>query len=70
MAFNDEHPVDIKEKAPCILVNIAFRNSAKEFIISNHEALKKLLLNYIINRNVKLQIALVFCVSNSKYGLA
>ena len=63
MALDDEHPVDTKEQALCILANIASGNSSKEFIMSNEEVLKKL-LNYMINSNVKLQIASVFCVSN------
>lgn len=63
MALDDENVVEIKEQALCILANIASGNTSKEFIMSNEEVLKKL-LNFMINSNVKLQIAAVFCISN------
>lgn len=63
MALDDENVAEIKEQALCILANIASGNTSKEFIMSNEEVLKKL-LNYMINSNVKLQIAAVFCISN------
>ncbi|XP_014679339.1 PREDICTED: armadillo repeat-containing protein 8-like, partial [Priapulus caudatus] len=49
--------------ALCILANIADGNSAKEFVMSNEDVLKKI-TSYMMHSNVKLQIAATFCISN------
>lgn len=54
---------EVKEQALCILSNIADGDSAKNFIMSNEDVLKKV-TNYMLNHNSKLQIAAVFCVQN------
>ncbi|KAG1714933.1 Armadillo repeat-containing protein 8 [Nymphon striatum] len=57
------HAPNVKEQALCILANIADGESAKDFIMSNEDVLKKL-MNYMIHANVKLQIASTYCISN------
>ncbi len=54
---------EVKEQALCILANIADGDTAKHFIMSNEDVLKKV-TNYMLHTNPKLQIAAVFCVQN------
>ena len=42
-----EHSPDVKEQALCILANIADGETAKEFIMSNEDVLRKL-TNYMV----------------------
>lgn len=61
--LDGEHCADIKEQALCILANIADGDTAKEFLITNEELLKRL-KSYMSNGNIKLQVASVYCISN------
>ncbi|XP_002734995.2 armadillo repeat-containing protein 8-like [Saccoglossus kowalevskii] len=63
LILEGEHSVEVKEQTLCIVANIADGCSAKEFIMSNDDVLKKI-TNYMIHANVKLQIAATYCVSN------
>lgn len=63
MILDEDHSVDIKEQALCILANIASGTTAKESIMSNEHILKKL-VSFMIHDNVILQIASVYCISN------
>ena len=47
----------------CILTNIADGDSAKTFIMSNEDVLKKV-TSYMKHHSSKLQVAAVFCVQN------
>ena len=55
--------LDVCEQALCILANIADGDTAKSFIMSNEDVLKKI-TNYIIHTSPKLQMAAVLCVHN------
>uniref|UniRef100_T1HV19 Armadillo repeat-containing protein 8 n=1 Tax=Rhodnius prolixus TaxID=13249 RepID=T1HV19_RHOPR len=63
LILDGNHSVDVKEQALCILANIGDGDTAKEFIMSNDDILKKL-QEYMSHNNVKLQIAAIFCISN------
>ncbi|XP_046396149.1 armadillo repeat-containing protein 8-like isoform X2 [Ischnura elegans] len=63
LILEGNHGAEVKEQALCILANIADGDSAKEFIMSNEDVLKKL-TNYMMHSSVKLQIAAIFCISN------
>lgn len=58
---------DVKEQALCILANIGDGDTAKSFIMSNEDVLKKI-TNYMIHTNPKLQMASVVCVHNLSYA--
>ena len=58
---------DVKEQALCILANIGDGDTAKTFIMSNEDVLKKI-TNYMIHTNPKLQMAAVVCVHNLSYA--
>jgi len=45
----------VKEQALCVLINIADGDSAKSFIMSNEDVLKKI-GNYMMHTNPKLQV--------------
>jgi hypothetical protein len=47
LILEDEHSPDVKEQALCILANIADGETAKEFIMSNEDVLRKL-TNYMV----------------------
>ncbi|XP_033102004.1 armadillo repeat-containing protein 8-like [Anneissia japonica] len=61
--LEEDHPPGVKEQTLCILANIADGVTAKNFIMSNEDILKKI-TNYMLHGNVKLQIAATFCISN------
>lgn len=63
LILEGDHSAAVKEQALCILANIADGDTAKAFIMSNEDVLKKL-TTYIAHSNVKLQIAATFCISN------
>uniref|UniRef100_T1J6L0 Armadillo repeat-containing protein 8 n=1 Tax=Strigamia maritima TaxID=126957 RepID=T1J6L0_STRMM len=63
LILDGDHSPEVKEQALCILANIADGDSAKDFVMSSDEVLKKL-ATYMMHPNVKLQIASTFCVSN------
>ncbi|XP_022109412.1 armadillo repeat-containing protein 8-like [Acanthaster planci] len=63
MILEGDHPPDVKEQTLCILANIADGHSAKEYIMSNEDILKKLTY-YMRIEHVKLQIAAVYCINN------
>ncbi|KAK4012721.1 armadillo repeat-containing protein 8 isoform X2 [Daphnia magna] len=63
LILEGEHSPDVKEQALCILANIADGETAKEFIMSNEDVLRKL-TNYMSHSNVKLQTAATFCIGN------
>lgn len=63
-----EHVSEVKEQALCTLSNIADGESAKEFIMTNDDILQKL-MNYMMDSNVKLQIAATFCISSKHLTL-
>lgn len=63
LILEGEHSCEVKEQALCILGNIADGTSAKEFIMSNEDILKKL-TSYLLNSNVNLQTAATFCINN------
>ncbi|XP_071447494.1 armadillo repeat-containing protein 8-like [Hetaerina americana] len=63
LILEGNHGAEVKEQALCILANIADGDSAKEFIMSNEDVLKKL-TNYMMHSSVRLQIAAIFCISN------
>lgn len=42
LILDGNHSVDVKEQALCILANIGDGDTAKEFIMSNDDILKKL----------------------------
>ncbi|XP_074644950.1 armadillo repeat-containing protein 8-like isoform X2 [Tubulanus polymorphus] len=63
LILEGDHPIEVKEQTLCILANVADGESAKDFIITNEDVLKKL-MNYMIHTNVKLQTAATFCISN------
>ena len=59
LILEGEHSPDVKEQALCILANIADGETAKEFIMSNEDVLRKL-TNYMVSglsqhRKVKAQ---------------
>ena len=54
---------EVKEQALCILGHIADGATAKDFIMSNEDVLKKV-TNYMTHHNNKLRIAAVFIVQN------
>ena len=62
-----DNVVEVKEQALCILANIADGDTAKNFIMSNEDVLKKI-TNYIIHTSPKLQMAAVLCVFNLTYS--
>jgi hypothetical protein len=61
--LDGNHSPEVKEQAICILANIADGEASKDFIMSDDEILKKL-INYLMDCNVKLQIAVTFCITN------
>jgi len=63
LILEGEHSPDVKEQALCILANIADGETAKEFIMSNEDVLRKL-TNYMGHLNLKLQTAATFCIGN------
>lgn len=63
LILEGEHSSEVKEQALCILGNIADGDSAKEYIMSNEDILKKL-TSYLMNSNVNLQTAATFCINN------
>lgn len=63
MILDEDHGVEIKEQALCILANIASGTTAKDSIMSNDHILKKL-VSFMMHNNVILQIASVYCISN------
>ncbi|XP_059488558.1 armadillo repeat-containing protein 8-like isoform X2 [Neocloeon triangulifer] len=63
LILEGNHSAEVKEQALCILANIADGDSAKDFIMTNEDVLKKL-ASYMMHSNVKLQVAAIFCVSN------
>ncbi|XP_031778249.1 armadillo repeat-containing protein 8 [Nasonia vitripennis] len=64
LAFEDPvHPADVKEQALCILANDADGDRARDHIMANEDVLKKL-MDYMMQSNVKLQVAAIFCVCN------
>ncbi|XP_071792560.1 armadillo repeat-containing protein 8-like [Asterias amurensis] len=63
MILEGDHPPDVKEQTLCILANIADGHSAKDYIMSNEDILKKLTY-YMRIEHVKLQIAAVYCINN------
>lgn len=48
LILEGEHSPDVKEQALCILANIADGETAKEFIMSNEDVLRKL-TNYMVS---------------------
>ncbi len=63
LILEGEHSSEVKEQALCILGNIADGDTAKEYIMSNEDILKKL-TSYLMNSNVNLQTAATFCINN------
>ncbi|XP_063243355.1 armadillo repeat-containing protein 8-like isoform X3 [Bacillus rossius redtenbacheri] len=63
LILEGNHAAEVKEQALCILANIGDGDSAKEYIMSNEDVLKKL-TDYMMHNSVKLQIAAIFCISN------
>ncbi len=63
LILESDNSADVKEQALCILANIADGDSAKTFIMSNEDVLKKV-MNYMMHTNTKLQMAAVVCVHN------
>lgn len=63
LILEGEHSCEVKEQALCILGNIADGDTAKEYIMSNEDILKKL-TSYLMNSNVNLQTAATFCINN------
>jgi len=63
LILEGDHTAEVKEQALCILANIADGDTAKHFIMSNEDVLKKL-GSYMMHSNIKLQIAATFCISN------
>lgn len=63
LILEGDHTAEVKEQALCILANIADGDTAKNFIMSNEDVLKKL-GSYMMHSNIKLQIAATFCISN------
>ncbi|CAB3374906.1 Hypothetical predicted protein [Cloeon dipterum] len=63
LILEGNHSAEVKEQALCILANIADGDSAKDFIMTNEDVLKKL-ASYMMHSSVKLQVAAIFCVSN------
>ena len=63
LILEGEHTCEVKEQALCILGNIADGDTAKEYIMSNEDILKKL-TSYMLNSNVNLQTAATFCINN------
>lgn len=47
LILEGEHSPDVKEQALCILANIADGDTAKDFIMSNEDVLRKL-INYMV----------------------
>jgi hypothetical protein len=63
LILEGDHGPDTKEQALCMLSNIADGFSAKEFIMTNDDVLKKI-ASYLSHSSPKLQTAAVMCVSN------
>ena len=47
LILEGDHPVEVKEQILCILANVADGDTAKDFIMSNEDVLKKL-MNYMV----------------------
>ncbi|XP_067141657.1 armadillo repeat-containing protein 8-like isoform X2 [Centruroides vittatus] len=67
LILEGDHTTEVKEQALCILANIADGDSAKDFIMSNEDVLKKL-TTYMMHSNVKLQISATFCICNLSWN--
>ena len=65
--LESDRAAEVKEQALCILGNIADGDSAKHFIMSNEDMLRKITY-YMNHNNPKLQTAAVFCVQNLIYS--
>ncbi len=63
MILESDNLPEVKEQALCILANIADGETAKDFIMSNEDMMKKV-TTYMMHNNSKLQIAAVVCVQN------
>ena len=63
LILESDNAPEVKEQALCILANIADGDTAKNFIMSNEDVLKKI-TNYMLHHNNKLGIAAVLCVQN------
>lgn len=63
LILEGDHGPDTKEQALCMLANIADGFSAKDFIMTNDDVLKKI-TSYLSHSSSKLQTAAVMCVSN------
>lgn len=66
LILESDNAADVKEQALCILANIADGDTAKTFIMSNEDVLKKV-TNYMMHNNAKLQMAAVVCVHNLSF---
>ena len=53
----------ILAQALCVLANIANGSTAKEFLMSDENLLKRL-MHYMMHDSVKLQMAATYCISN------
>ncbi|CAB4061005.1 ARMC8 [Lepeophtheirus salmonis] len=63
LILDSDNQCDVKEQALCILGNIADGDSAKDFIMSHEDILKKV-INFMVHSNVQLQMAAVYCIQN------
>jgi len=58
-----ENAPEVKEQALCILGNIASGESSRDMMMTRMDIIKKL-TNFMLDENVKLQIAATFCIRN------
>lgn len=58
-----EYPIEAKELALTILSNISAGDTAKDFVITNEDILRKI-ANYMVASSPQLQVAATFCVCN------
>ncbi|XP_064598318.1 armadillo repeat-containing protein 8-like [Liolophura sinensis] len=63
LILEGDHSLDIKEQTLCILTNIADGNSAKDYIMTNEDVLKKL-MSYMMCTSVNLQLTATLCITN------
>ncbi|GAB6019062.1 Armadillo repeat-containing protein 8 [Chamberlinius hualienensis] len=63
LILEGEYVPEVKEQALCILANVADGETAKNFIMTNEDVLKKL-VTYMMHSNINLQSAATFCISN------
>ncbi|KAK2705010.1 armadillo repeat-containing protein 8-like [Artemia franciscana] len=63
MVLEGDFTLEVKEQGLCVLSNVADGDSAKDFIITNQDVLKKI-IDYVGHFDVRLQLAAAECIGN------